>query len=67
MPKIKHKTNKSAKKRIKVTGSGKLMRHVPGVGHLRSRKSPKRLRGMRKEHEIAPQFTRSIKRLLGEA
>ncbi len=65
MPRIKHKTNKSVAKRIKVTGRGKLMRTRPGVGHLKSRKSPKRLRKFRRTAQVPPQFERSTKRLLG--
>lgn len=65
MPQVKQKTNKSAAKRIKITGSGKLMRRKPGTGHLKSRKSAKRLRNMRKEQPIAPMFTRTLKRMLG--
>jgi large subunit ribosomal protein L35 len=65
MPQVTQKTKKSISKRIKVTGTGKLMRHMPGAGHLKSRKSPKRLRNMRKTAEIAPNFTRTLKRLIG--
>jgi len=67
MPKIKHKTNKATAKRVKVTARGKLMLNRPGVGHLKSRKTPGQLRRMRRKLEITPQFTRSTKRLLGIA
>ena len=63
MPKMK--TNKSVAKRIKVTGTGKLKRHKAGAGHLKSRKSPKRLRRMRKEADVSKGFTKQAKRLLG--
>ena len=48
MPKIK--TKKSAAKRVKATGTGKLkrMRMYSGCTHIRSNKSPKRVRGYRK-------------------
>ena len=61
----KQKTNKSLAKRLKVTGTGKLMRHKAGHGHLRSRKSPKRLRGMRKSVEVSPAFRKMARRRLG--
>ena len=63
MPKMK--TNKSVAKRIKVTGSGKLMRHRPGAGHLKSRKSPKRLRRFRTEAVLSKAFAKQARRLLG--
>jgi len=63
MPKMK--TNKAVAKRIKVTARGKLMRHRAGAGHLKSRKSPKRLRRLRKVTELYGGFTKHAKRLLG--
>jgi len=65
MPQVKQKTRKTVAKRIKITGRGKLMRHMPGAGHLKSRKSAKRLRRMRKAQELSSCFTRQAKRLLG--
>lgn len=48
MPKIK--TRKSVAKRVKVTGSGKIkrMKEFSGCKHIREKKSPKRVRNMRK-------------------
>lgn len=48
MPKIK--TKKSIAKRVKITGSGKIMRMkaFSGCTHIRENKSPKRVRGFRK-------------------
>lgn len=63
----KQKTRKAAAKRLKVTGTGKILRHAPGRGHLKSRKTPKQLRRMRKTSAIPPQFQRNMKRLLGIA
>ena len=63
MPKMK--TRKAVAKRIKVTGTGKLMRHRPMRGHLRSRKSAKRLRHLRRRAELAPAFAKRARRLLG--
>lgn len=64
---VKFKPKKALVKRIKVTGTGKLMRAKPGAGHLKSAKSPKRLRRMRKTSAITPQFERNLKRLMGLA
>ena len=63
MPKMK--TNKSIAKRLKVTGTGRIRRHRPGAGHLRSRKSPGRLRRYRQERDVAPAFAKVARRLLG--
>jgi large subunit ribosomal protein L35 len=63
MPKMK--TNKAAAKRIKVTARGKLMRHRPGAGHLKSRKSPRRIRRFRTTASVSRGFTKHIKRMLG--
>ena len=63
MPKMK--TNKSVAKRVKVTGTGKMKRRGPGAGHLKSRKSPKRLRRFRGEKDISPAFAKHAKRLMG--
>lgn len=46
MPKMK--TNRSAAKRIKKTGRGKLKRHKSMHSHILTKKSPKRKRGLRK-------------------
>ena len=44
MPKMK--TNSSAKKRFKVTGSGKLMRNHAFMSHILTKKSKKRKRNL---------------------
>ena len=61
----KNKTKKAIAKRIKVTGTGKLMRRVPGSGHLKSRKSAARLRRMRQDRELPPMFAKIARKLLG--
>jgi large subunit ribosomal protein L35 len=48
MPKQKMKTHKGAAKRFKKTGSGKVIRHKQGMGHLLSSKSRKRKRRLKK-------------------
>lgn len=61
----KYKPNKSALKRIKVTGRGKLMRKHPGAGHLKSVKSSKRIRHFRKDVAVPAVFVKTVKRLMG--
>jgi large subunit ribosomal protein L35 len=46
MPKIK--TNSGAKKRFKVTGTGKIKRKKAYRSHILTKKSPKRKRNLRK-------------------
>lgn len=60
----KQKTRKSIAKRVKVTARGKLLRNVPGSGHLKSRKSPSQLRRMRKQRQIPASFAKQVKRML---
>lgn len=54
MPKsiARRKTKKAAAKRLKVTGTGKLMRRKPGLRHLASSKSSKRKRNLGKDGEV---------------
>ena len=58
MPKLK--TNKSAAKRLKRTGSGKLMRNRQGRRHILTGKPPKRKRHMRKQKPVAPGMTKRM-------
>jgi len=61
MPKMK--SHRGARKRFKVTGTGKVMRRKAGKGHLLSAKSSKRRRGMRKDaavHDIQQKTTRRL-------
>lgn len=46
MPKIR--THKGLKKRIKISATGKVMRHRPGTSHLAPGKTQKRIRRLRK-------------------
>jgi large subunit ribosomal protein L35 len=62
MPKMK--TNKSAKRRFKVTGGGKVMRMKGLRSHLRRKKSPRSQRSFDKMIELAPSDRKRIKRLL---
>ncbi len=63
MPKMK--THKGTAKRIRVTGSGKLVRAKAYHSHILEKKSPKRKRNMRKETVVAKADEKVLKRGLG--
>lgn len=63
MPKVK--TNSSAKKRFKVTGSGKILFQKAFKRHILTKKSKKRKRNMRKMGVVSDPNTHFVKRLLG--
>jgi large subunit ribosomal protein L35 len=62
MPKMK--TNRSAAKRFKITGSGKVKRSRAFKSHILTKKAPKRKRRLRKSDICAPGDARRIKRML---
>ena len=51
-------------KRVKITGSGKVMRRKVALSHLRRNKSPHSVRSMDKEFPLATSDKRRMKRLL---
>lgn len=61
----KNKTKKSAAKRFKVTGSGKLKRRKAYKGHLTAKKSPARKRNLRKATLVSKADEKNVKELLG--
>ncbi len=61
----KQKTHSAAKKRFKVTGTGKVMRRPAMRSHLLEKKSPKRKRRFRKETAVDESNVKSVKKLLG--
>jgi large subunit ribosomal protein L35 len=61
----KQKTNSAAKKRFKVTGSGKLLRRRAMQSHNLEKKSPKRKRGFSKDNPVHKGDERAVGRLLG--
>lgn len=63
MPKMK--THSGAKKRIKITGSGKYMRRQSGRGHLKLAKGKSTYRRRSGEVELAPGDRKVIKKQLG--
>ena len=61
----KQKTHSGAKKRIKVTGTGKLRREKAGQRHLLERKSSKLTRRLTGTTEVSKADTGKMKKLLG--
>jgi large subunit ribosomal protein L35 len=63
MPKMK--THKGAKKRFKITGSGKVKRMRAFKSHILTKKSPKRKRNLRQSTTMTTNGeVKNIKRLL---
>jgi large subunit ribosomal protein L35 len=62
MPKVK--TNSSAKKRFKVTATGKITHQKSFKRHILTKKSTKRKRGMRMDGEVSKSHVPFVKRLL---
>lgn len=63
MPKIK--TNSSAKKRFKLTGTGKIARKNAFKSHILTKKSTKRKRNLTQTSYVSKGDTPNIKHLLG--
>ena len=61
----KQKTHSAAKKRFKVTGTGKLLRRRAMQSHMLEKKSAKRKRGFRQAEPVDKADVREVKRLLG--
>ena len=62
MPKMK--TNSSAKKRFKVTGSGRVRRGAAGLSHMMLGKPANRRRKLRKHKMVNDADEKRIKRML---
>ena len=62
MPKMK--TKKSAAKRFKKTGSGKIMYNKCGNRHLSTKKSSKRKRRLRKDTVLSKAMTKRTKKMI---
>jgi len=63
MPKMK--THSGAKKRFKVTGSGKLTHRQAGKRHLNEHKSTRRTRRLSTDEVLTTADARKARRLLG--
>jgi large subunit ribosomal protein L35 len=62
----KQKTNRSVRKRIRITKSGKLRRNQAFRRHLLAGRSNKRKRKLRRPAFVSPGERKSYLRLLGE-
>ena len=63
MPKVK--TNSSAKKRFKLTGTGKIARKNAFKSHILTKKSTKRKRNLTQTSYVSDGDTKNVKHLLG--
>ncbi len=61
----KMKTHSGAKKRFRVTGSGKLMRERAGKRHLLEHKASTRTRRLSRDQVVAKADEKNVRRLLG--
>jgi large subunit ribosomal protein L35 len=61
----KNKTHSGAKKRFRVTGTGKIRREKTGLRHNLERKSSKMTRRMSGTTEVSKADTKTAKKLLG--
>jgi large subunit ribosomal protein L35 len=61
----KNKTHSGMKKRVKVSGSGKLLVERAGKRHLLERKSSRLTRRLTGTEELCPSDSKKAKKLLG--
>ncbi len=62
MPKLK--THRGAKKRLKVTGSGKILRMKANASHILTKKSRKRKRNLKQSTVVVSEEFKRLKSLL---
>ena len=62
----KQKTHSGAKKRFKITGTGKILRRRAMASHLLEKKSAKRKRSFRRDAPLARADVKTVKKLLGK-
>ena len=62
----KQKTKSGAKKRFKITGTGKIKRHHAKAAHIKTKKSPKLKRHLRASAIVKPCDAPRIKKMLGK-
>jgi len=63
---MKKKTNRTARKRFKVTGTNKLLRGHAYSSHNKNKKSKSRLRRQNEPTEVNSGFETTLKRLIGK-
>ncbi len=62
MPKMK--SHSGGKKRVKLTGTGKLKRSKAYTSHILTKKSQKRKRKLRKAGEVSPGDMKRVRKML---
>jgi len=62
--KNKMKTNRSAAKRFKITGSGKIVHFRAGKSHLNRKKTAKRKRNLRRDQVLEGGYVKKVERLI---
>jgi large subunit ribosomal protein L35 len=62
----KNKTHSGTKKRVRITGSGKLMREQVNARHLLEHKSSRRTRRLAGDVPLSAADSKRIRRLLGK-
>ncbi|MEE1038854.1 MAG: 50S ribosomal protein L35 [Eubacterium sp.] len=66
MAKNKMKSHRGARKRFKLTASGKVKRNKAFKGHILTKKTAKRKRGLRKATVLTSADLKRIKNVLGK-
>ncbi|HVN11646.1 MAG TPA: 50S ribosomal protein L35 [Kineosporiaceae bacterium] len=61
----KNKTHSGAKKRFRITGTGKVMRQQTGLRHRLESKSSRRTRRLSNDVVTSPADVKKVRRLLG--
>jgi len=61
----KNKTHSGAKKRFKITGTGKVLRQQAGLRHRLEVKSSRETRALQKDAQVSPADVKKAKRQLG--
>lgn len=64
MKKYKVKTSKSAAKRFKITGTGKLVRMKANKSHILNKKTTKRKRNLRKDVVVDKTNEKTMKKIM---
>ena len=60
----KQKTHKGAKKRFKISGGGKVLRHHSMCSHILTKKTTKRKRRLRQQTTVSGKLGRSVAQML---
>jgi len=63
---MKQKTHKALKKRVKVTGAGKVLKRTAGQDHFNSREPGKVTRNKRRDKTFNATLVKTVKNLIQE-